>query len=412
MDLPENISRKSVISWCIFDWANSAFPTLILTFIFATYFTKAVAKNPIIGTSQWGDAVALAGLLVAILSPIFGAIADNEGRRKPWLGLFTLLCILASGMLWYTLPHPADVNWALTWIVLGIIGFEVGMVFYNSMLSDLATKEYVGRLSGWAWGIGYFGGLLSLIIMLFVFKVNTTSEIRLVGPFTAIWFAAFGWPLFVWTRDHASSGISYRKAISEGLVSLYNTIKKLREHKKLFTFLLARILYIDGLNTIFAFGGIYAAGTFGMSFAEVIKFGIAMNVAAGIGAMAFAWMDDFRGSKITLLLTLSIMTFCVAAMLIVHSKLHFWLFGMGLSLCVGPVQAASRSLLIRLSPKESITEMFGLYAFSGKATSFLGPWILAMLTSYSQSQRIGFSSIVAFLIIGGVLLCLVKEPKQ
>jgi len=180
-------SKKSVAAWCLFDWANSAFPTLILTFVFATYFTKSVAKNPIIGTSQWGNAIALAGIMIAICSPIFGAIADHEGRRKPWLAVFTLICIIASALLWYTKPLHTDVHWALTWVVIGTIGFEVGMVFYNSMLSDLAPKAYLGRLSGWSWGIGYFGGLTSLIIMLFGFHVNTVDEIRLAGPFVALY---------------------------------------------------------------------------------------------------------------------------------------------------------------------------------------------------------------------------------
>lgn len=409
MEFPEKVTKKSVVAWCIFDWANSAFPTLILTFVFATYFTKSVAKNSIIGTSQWGNAVAFAGLLIAIASPIFGAIADHEGRRKPWLAVFTLLCVIASALLWYTKPSVEYVPWALTWMVLGTIGFEVGMVFYNAMLSDLATKKYVGRISGWSWGVGYFGGLFSLIVILFGFKVNTVNEIRMTGPFVALWFLAFAWPLFVWTPDRPSLGISYKTAIQKGLSSLYKTLKSIPQHKEIFKFLLARILYIDGLNTIFAFGGIYAAGTIGMSFSEVVQFGIAMNIAAGIGAMSFAWMDDYRGSKPTLLVTLCIMTVCVLSMLMVHSKLYFWIFGMGLSICVGPVQAASRTLLIRLSPIGLITEMFGLYAFSGKATTFLGPWVLATLTEISQSQRLGFSSIIVFLIVGTSILFFVKE---
>lgn len=258
-------SRKNtpLLAWCLFDWANSAFPTIVMTFVFATYFTKSVAKNTFLGTAQWGDAIALSGLIIAISSPIFGAIADHEGRRKPWLAFFSLLCIVASALLWYTKPVVSDVYWALSWSVLAIIGFEIGMVFYNTMLSDLAPKDYLGRISGWSWGLGYFGGLTSLIIVLFVFvqghgfglplDKSTAEQIRICGPFVALWFLVFGWFLFVFTPDRASTGIGYRKAITRGLKSLYQTLRTVKEHKEIMKFLLARIFYIDGLNTIFVF---------------------------------------------------------------------------------------------------------------------------------------------------------------
>lgn len=408
---PSVRSKKALLAWCLFDWANSAFPTLILTFIFAAFFTKKVALNPIVGTAQWGDAVAFSGLLVAIASPIFGAIADREGRRKPWLAIFSILCVIASAMLWYTKPSHTDIQWVLTWVILGIFGLEVGMVFYNAMLSELAPRNYLGRISGWAWSTGYFGGLTALSLMLFVIHINTDEKIRLVGPFVAIWFLIFSWPLFVWTPDRCSTGLPYSKAIKEGLLTLYKTLSAVKCHKEIFKFLVARIFYIDGLNTIFAFGGIYAANTFKMSLVEVIEFGIAMNIAAGLGAATLAWLDDLRGSKSTLLLALIIMIFCGTSMLIVHSKTLFWIYGMGLSFCVGPVQAASRSLLIRLSPQSLITELFGLYALSGKATAFLGPWILALLTEAAKSQRIGMSVTMLFLFLGALLLLFVRTRQ-
>ena len=416
-------SKKGIIAWCVYDWANSAFPTIIMTFVFATYFTKSVAKNTIIGTAQWGHAVAIAALIIGISSPIFGAIADHEGRRKPWLAFFTILCVIASAMLWYIMPEDSNVRSALIWAVLAIIGFEVGMVFYNAMLCDLAPKNYLGRISGWSWGLGYFGGLTSLVIVLFVFidahgfwffhlDVKTYQQIRIAGPFTALWFLVFAWPLFVWTEDRKSTGIGYRNAIVEGVNSLYKTLLAAKKHKEILKFLLARIFYIDGLNTIFAFGGIYAAGTFHMTFAEVVKFGIAMNVAAGLGAAGFAWLDDYKGGKITVLISLFIMIICGSIMLVVHSKLLFWIFGMGLSLCVGPIQAASRSLMVRISPKELVTEMFGLYAFSGKATAFFGPWILGSVTLAFNSQRLGMSTVMVFLLCGGLILTSVKETRH
>jgi len=200
-------------------------------------------------------------------------------------------------------------------------------------------------------------------------------------------------------------------AIKKGFSFLYLTFKEAQKNKEILKFLCARVLYIDGLNTVFSFGGIYAAGTFGMTFTEVIQFGIAMNVAAGIGAVLFSWMDDLKGSKITILISLTIMILCTMIILLVNSKIYFWFFGMALSLCVGPIQSASRTLLIRLSPPELITGMFGLYSFSGKATSFLGPWILANLIRIFDSQRAGMSIVVNFLLLGAVIMLFVKEPS-
>lgn len=340
---------------------------------------------------------------------MFAAISNRQGRHKPWLALFTVICVIATSLLWFTEPKTTSIYLTLLLVVLGTIGFEVGMVFYNAMLDHLVDKTYLGRLSGWGWGFGYVGGLLGLIVFLFGFKVNTIDEIRMVGPFAALWFVVFGWPLFAFTKEAPSKKVLMWPAIREGIRSLLQTLRSAREHSNVFLFLLARMFYIDGLNTVFAFGGIYAAGTFGMSLTEVIQFGIAMNVAAGLGAMLFAWLDDLRGSKITLFLSIIIMFVCGFAVIIVHQKTLFWLFGLGLSLAVGPMQSASRSFLIRLSPSHLVTEFFGLYAFSGKATTFLGPMILAYLTSAFHSQRVGMTTILGLLLIGGCLLSFVKE---
>ncbi len=188
-------SKKAIIAWCLFDWANSAFPAVVLTFVFATYFTQAIASNKIVGTAEWGNMIAIAGITIAILSPIFGAIADHEGRRKPWIAVFALFAILSSMLLWFALPQQQYVHWTLACVMLGIIGFEISTVFYNSMLKDLVTEKYVGRVSGWAWGIGYIGGLVCLIIALFAFvqtgghwlglNTKTAEQIRICGPLVA-----------------------------------------------------------------------------------------------------------------------------------------------------------------------------------------------------------------------------------
>jgi len=422
MHLSQLKTKRGIIAWCIYDWANSAFSTLILTFIFATYFTEKIAANKIMGTSQWADAVAVSGLIIALSSPILGAIADHEGRRKPWIAFFAAIAIISASLLWFSKPSLDYVVWTLSWVALSIIGMEVSVVFYNAMLRDLAPKNYIGRFSGWGWGAGYFGGLACLVIALFVFVHGNTDwlglnrqafeQIRITGPFAAVWYFIFAIPLFIWTPDRPSTRIGYKNALFKGVNQLLGTLRNLPQHKEILKFLIARMIYTDGLNTVFAFGGIYAAGTFNMSFTEVVQFGISLNVAAGIGAIGFAWLDDYVGPKPTILITLLIMFLSGTGMLVVHTKLAFWILGMVLSICVGPIQAASRSFMARVAPAELITEMFGLYAFSGKATAFIGPWLVGAFTLWFGSQRIGMSTVMIFLLLGGTLLCFVRAPNN
>ena len=220
-------SYSGIISWTLYDWAISAFSTIVTTFIFATYFTKSVALTPIIGTHEWGNATALAGIIIACLSPIGGAIADNEGRRKPWIFGFTLLTILSSSMLWFATPTLASVPWLLTWFVLGTVGLELAYVFYNAMMYDLVPRNYLGRLSGWAWGTGYAGGLICLSLSLLFFnphiilKLNLNpalaEQVRICGPLVAAWIFIFALPLFIFTPDHKTSGIGLKLAIKKRL---------------------------------------------------------------------------------------------------------------------------------------------------------------------------------------------------
>lgn len=414
------LSTKALISWCLFDWANSAFPIIVTTFIFATYFTKTIAKNVIIGTSQWGDMIAVVGVCVALLGPILGSIADYSGRRKPYIALFTGLCISSSFLLWFAQPHHSAALFTLIIAGIGIVSLELANVFYNAMLSSLVSPTMIGRLSGWGWGCGYFGGLISLLICLLLFVNNqiphldtsSAEHIRICGPFTSVWFLLFAWPLFCFTPDLKKTDLSLKQCINLGINKLYKTISNIRQYKFIARFLLARLLYIDGLNTLFAFGGIYAAGTFNMSYKEVIIFGIAMNVAAGLGATIMAWADDKIGSKFCIVTSLIMLICAGTGMLLVTNKLLFWLLGMCLSIFVGPLQAASRSLLIHLAPPEKLGELFGLYAFSGKITAFLGPFLLAQLTHLFNSQRIGMSTVIVLMLLGLCLMTTVHTPRK
>ena len=409
---------KSVFSWCLYDWANSAFITVIVTFVFATYFTKAIAPNEIMGTALWGNAMAIAAIFVAITAPIIGAISDQMGRRKPWLFFFTALSIIATSLLWYALPDDAYILWALGGVIIATIGFEIGMVFYNAMLPEIIKPEHIGRVSGWAWGLGFYGGLAALLLCLvgfvqtdqpwFGLTTDQSENIRAIPILVAIWFGLFSLPLFFFTPDKPATGIRFSMAIRNGLGNLIATFKQARQYRQILKYLFARMIYTDGLNTLFAFGGIYAAGTFGMELSEVIQFGIALNVTAGLGAFAFAWMDDKRGSKTVIVISLTALTILGSAMLVVEDKTLFWIIGLGLGIFIGPVQAASRTLMARITPQDMRAEFFGLYALSGKATAFLGPFILGALTLTFDSQRIGMATIVAFFAIGLALLIPLK----
>jgi len=406
------------VAWAFYDWANSAVATVITSFVFATYFTRAVAPSPEEGTVLWSHAQSASALAIAVLAPVLGAVADRGGRRKPWLAAFTLLSVVATALMWFVLPSPDYVLLALVLVAVGTVGFEFGTVFYNAMLPDLAPRERLGRWSGWGWGLGYLGGLSALVICLvgFVqteqpwFGVGKAEQanIRATTVVVAIWFAVFALPLFLLTPDRPSRGVPMGRAVREGLTMLGLTLRRLRHRPTVALFLLAQMLYADGLATLFAFGGIYAAGTFGMSFAEVIQFGIALNITAGIGAVAFAPLDDRIGARRTILLSLCGLIVCGALVLLVESKTMFWVWGSALGLFVGPTQAASRSMMARLAPPDERAEMFGLLALSGKATAFLGPALLGWATWAFASQRAGMATILLFWIAGLAVLTRVK----
>lgn len=413
-------SKTAIFSWCWYDAANSGFPTVITTFIFAAYFTQAVAQNSTLGTHLWGNAVTISGIFIALMSPIAGTIADYYGQRKPWLIAFTSLVVLSSTMLWWVTPETSSISFALTWVILGTIGHEVANVFYNAMLHELVPENYYGRVSGWGWGAGYVGGLLCLVIALVAFvnhpqwlglDTSQAEHVRATGPLVAIWFVVFALPLILYTPDLPKKQPLF-SAIHQGLSEFGRSLKKLWQHPNLLWYLLARMIYIDGLNTIFAFGGIYAAGTFGMNATEIIQFGIAINIAAGFGAFCFAWVDDWIGPKKTITLSLLGILIFGVSILLVDTTFWFTILAFCLCLFVGPVQASSRSLLTHIVPNNMTTEVFGLYAFSGKATAFIGPWIFGVATLYFDSQRAGIGSTLIFVLIGFILLQRVKVQYQ
>jgi UMF1 family MFS transporter len=378
-----------------------------------------VAENPEVGTAQWGAAMSLSVLLVAVLSPLLGAIADRGGRRKPWILVCTLVSAAASAGLWVVAPGAAHLVAALVLVAVANAAFEFGQVFYNAMLPEVASPERLGRVSGWAWSLGYAGGLACLALALVAFVQpepgyfgldrEAAEHVRVTGPLVAVWFVVFAVPLFVLTPDRPSSGLGPGAAAAAGLRQLLETLGRLSRYLNIARFLIARMLYTDGLNTLFTFGGIYAAGSFGMSVEEILVFGIILNVAAGLGALGFAWVDDWIGAKRTVIIAVSALTLFSGAILLIEDKVLFYVLGCLIGSMLGPAQAASRSLMARLAPAELRTEMFGLYALSGKATAFIGPALVGWVTLWAHSQRVGMATILLFFVAGLILLIPVRE---
>ena len=415
-------SVASLFSWAMYDWANSAFFAVIQTFVFATYFLQSVAQNETIGSTLWGNTIGAAGFLIAICAPFVGAVADQLGRRKPWIAWFSFLCIVMTAGLWFVEPSQQFVVLALVLIFFGTVGSEFAIIFYNAMLPDLASDERMGRWSGWSWGLGYAGGLACLVVALFVFvdvenppfglDKASAEHVRATFLLVAIWYALFSIPMFWFTSDRPRNDIKIKEAAKSGWQQLKESIRNVRQFKHIVRFLIARMVFIDALATVFAFGGIYAAGTFGFGERDVLLFGIGLNITAGIGAAVFAWLDDLMGSRTTMLLSLAGLIMTTTAVLLVTGITWFWICGLLLGIFVGPVQAASRTYMARVSPPDLQNQMFGLMALSGKVTAFLGPLLVGWLTYFADSQRIGMSVIVLLFILGFALLYTVPDAEQ
>jgi UMF1 family MFS transporter len=418
---PDATAWGKIAAWCVYDWGNSAFPAIITTFVFAPYFVQGVAANEAVGTAQWGWAVSASAIAVAFLSPPLGAIADAFGRRKPWLGFFTIICVVACFALWWVRPLASDILYALIVFAIANTAFELAIVFYNAMLPSVAPRGLIGRVSGWAWGLGYMGGLACLVFVLFAFVQTETplfgldkemaEHARIVGPISAFWYAIFALPLFFMIRERSGKSTGAAGAVRQGLATLWRSLVNIRHYANIARYLGARMIYTDGLNTLFAFGGIYAAGTFGMELKEVIIFGICLNLMAGLGAAGFAWVDDLIGAKHTILIGLVGLIIFGTGILVVEDKTAFWILGLTLGVFFGPVQAGSRSLLVKVAPEAMMTEMFGLYSLSGKATAFFGPLVLGWVTLATNSQRAGMATVLVFFVVGGVILLTVREEQ-
>ena len=438
------VPRRAIFGWILFDPACQPYFTLITTFIFAPYFASAVAATPVEGQALWGFATGAAGLVIAVCSPVLGAVADAAGRRKPWIFAFGLMMMAGAAALWFAEPgNTARIPLVLAAFAIGTIGVEFATVFNNAIMPALVPKERLGRLSGAGWAAGYFGGLVALALMLGFFATQPDTGLTLLGrppafgldaaaregdrfsgPLTALWYAVLVIPMFLFVPD-APRAMPMGEAIRTGLGEIRRLIPRLKERPVLARFLLANMVYTDALVALFAFGGIYAAGTFGWGSIEIGIFGILLTLTGTAGALAGGWIDDALGPRTVILGALLVLLIaCVGLLSLDRGAVLFGLvptapgsglFGsvpektyVGLGLLIGavagPLQAASRTLLVRLAPAENMAECFGLFALSGKITSFAAPTCVALVTAATGSQKAGVAVLVAFFALGAVLV--------
>ncbi|RNC79337.1 MAG: MFS transporter [Balneola sp.] len=412
---------KGLFSWALYDWANSSYFVIIQTFVFAAYFSETIAENVEIGTAQWGNMIGFAGIFIALTAPFFGAIADQAGKRKPWIAFFTIVCVIGSGLLWFAEPDPSSLWLALSLGFISTIAAELVYIFYNAMLPDLVHPSKIGRWSGWGWGMGYAGGLACLLVALYVFietdglwlglNVEEAEPVRATFILTAAWYALFSLPLFLRTPDAPSKNKPINVAVKDGVKQLKSSLKEVKKYKHIVRFLIARMFYNDAIVTIYAMGGIYAVGSFGMEQSEILIFGVGLNITAGLGAALFAWLDDKSGSKFTILVSLVGVAVPIIAVLFTKSSMWFIIWGLFLGLFFGPNQSSSRSFMARIAPPELSTQMFGLLALSGKATAWAGTILFGAFTLLFGTQKAGMVVVLVLLLIGFLIMLTVNEEE-
>jgi MFS transporter, UMF1 family len=443
----------ALAGWVLFDWATQPFYTLVVTFLFAPFFVNGFIGDPALGSTLWAYATGGAGLIAALLAPILGSIADAGFPRKPWIAGLSVLLVAGLCGLWLAIPGETGLApLVLLSFALATIGAELATVFNNAIMPSLVSGKRLGTLSGIGWATGYVGGLVSLILVagfivadaktgktllgmhpVLPLDPSTREDERLVGPFSALWYVIFVLPLFLFTPDRPMSRAA--APVKAGLTQLLRGAKDLyRNHRQVAIFLLARMLYADGLGAVFAFGGIYAATVFGWGASELGLFGIILTIAGTIGAPLGGVLDDRLGSKrvigwtlaLFILASIGVLSVDNTHVLFVHpvepkapgsapfastGEQVYLAFAILIGIAAGPIQAASRTLLARLSPPDKTTEFFGFFSFSGKITAYAAPLAIGVVTAATGSQRLGIGTSLVFLVGGLVLLQWVKPPR-
>jgi UMF1 family MFS transporter len=445
-------SRKRIWGWMAFDWASQPYYTLLLTFIFGPYFavvateyfmtsgmTEEVAKARAQTSWSWGQTVI--GLVIAFTAPILGAVADASGRRVPWIAAFSILYVVGAAALWNMTPDGAFVWKALVFFGIGFIGAEYALIFINAILPSLGNDKEIGRISGSGAAFGYWGGFISLIIMLLLFAEDETGKTvigidplfgfdtseregtRFVGPFSALWFAFFMIPFFLWVQDEPKHARK-RTPISQTFSALGQTLKNVLKRKSLAYYLASSMFYRDALNALYGFGGVYAALVLDWSTPQVGVFGIIGVITAAIVTWIGGRADQAYGPKPVIRVCVWVLIF-VCALIVSMSReslfgiplaensglpdVIFYICGAAIGGAGGALYAASRSMMVRHTNPDRPTEAFGLFALSGKATAFVAPVAIGLVTYLTNSPRLGVSPLILLFVIGLILLRWVNE---
>ncbi|MEN8376114.1 MAG: MFS transporter [Gemmatimonadota bacterium] len=407
--------RREVTAWALYDFGNSAFTTIIVTFIFSFYYANVVVGDDIVGPILWTRAINISAIVVALVTPVLGAVADLAGKKKLFLAIVSVQCILFTILLFWA--GPGDALQAAIFFVIANVGFEAAQVFYNSLLLDITDRDTLGRVSGFGWGLGYIGGLLALALALGMVRTwlpeTDSLNVRSVALLVAAWFAVFAIPIFLWVREGPPQVTVASKAdyVRMGFSRVAGTFQHLRTYREAGKLLIARLIYNDGLTTVFAMASIYAGAALGMPLEEFLVLGIVINLAAGLGAYGFGFVDDRIGGKKTITISLLVLTGSVALAALSTSVAMFWVAGVAFGIVAGPNQSASRSLLSRMVPEGKQGEFFGFYAFSGKLSSVLGPLTYGLVLGWTGSHRAAVASVIVFFVVGLFLLMFVDEKE-
>ena len=438
-------ARRRVWGWYFFDFASQPYNTLLLTFIFAPYVGDLLADGSA-AQAAWGYGVGAAGLVIAALAPFLGAVADRSGARLPFIWLFSLMYVLGAAGLWWAAPGNVNLALILLSFALGLIGMEFATIFTNALLPELGPRGQIGRISGTGWAFGYVGGLIALVTMLVFFAENDSGRTligrlpafgldpdqregtRAVGPITALWYALFMIPFFLWVREPRKPGaMPVGEAVRGAWPDLMASLSRLPGKRSLMAYLAASMFYRDALNGMYVFGGIYAAGVLGWTVVDVGTFGILAVITGAVFAWAGGLADSRFGPKPVIVFTVITLA-CVAVAVTQVSRgavfgqtvapgsrlpdLLFLGLGALIGAAGGALQSASRTMMVRQGDPARMTEAFGLYALTGKATSFLAPLSIGIVTDLTGSQQAGIYPIVVLFLLGLFLLVWVRPDGE
>ena len=406
---------KKVFNFALYDFANSAFTTIIITFVFATYFATHIAPTPVLGQSYWGWTIGITGILVAIAGPFIGAFADKKNCVVLFIRFFTICCIFFTSFLWFAKPSENYLFFTLIIVALANFFYELSLIFYNSVLKDISKDHNLGKTSGLGFALGYIGGILILIICIKIFIDNdilpfglskeNAQNIRATSIVVSIWYLIFSIPFL----------FNLKKKIKKKLNKSSNNFRKLKNLlwnnglNNLGKFLLARMLYADGLNAIIVMGGIFAVGVFNLEIKELLVLSVLMNLTAFLGAILGGFLNDRFGSKSVIIFSLIGLIVSSGIIIFIKIKLIFFVLASINGLFIGPIQSASRVFITKSIDQNNQATGFGLFALSGKLTSFIGPLLVGSITFISNSQRIGFSSAIVLLFLGLIILINIKK---